>query len=326
MNRISVVIPTYNGARFIRETLESVFAQTRLPEEVLVVDDASTDTTVQIVEEMASLVPLRVRVIRLERNSGGPATPINIGIQAAEGELIALLDQDDLMLPEKLAMQYEALERHPEVDLALSDYERFDAEGEIEPSETRLMALEAVMGPVQNAGPVHVVDAITCLTAFVIYCGLPASCSNHFFRKTFWQRAGGFDPRPVATTDYEFLTRAIRGPVVWIDRVLMRKRKHPKNLARFTIQDRLDVLKAQRELVARYRDAKELRDRVADQTQSLAEQLRWDHRYFRSLEVATILVFLDHPGRALKEWLKTLAAIPRDILCRTPRVDTNGPV
>lgn len=92
---VSVVIPTYNGARFIRDALESVFAQTQLPDEIIVVDDGSTDDTVEVVKQMTKESPHPVRLIKMTHNSGGPAAPINTGIAAAIGEFIAVLDQDD---------------------------------------------------------------------------------------------------------------------------------------------------------------------------------------------------------------------------------------
>jgi glycosyltransferase involved in cell wall biosynthesis len=97
---ISVVIPVYNAAEFIGEALDSVFAQTCLPLEVIVVDDGSEDRTPDVVASYAS----KVTYIRKER--GGPGSARNVGIRAASGQWIAFLDGDDIWLPtllEKLA-------------------------------------------------------------------------------------------------------------------------------------------------------------------------------------------------------------------------------
>src|SRR5262245_23883515 len=99
---ISVVIPTYDGEAFVGAALASAQSQTRLPMEIIVVDDASTDRTVHLVEEMAGRTTLPVRLIRLPQNSGGPAHPMNVGIAEARGDLIAVLDQDDVFLPNRL--------------------------------------------------------------------------------------------------------------------------------------------------------------------------------------------------------------------------------
>ena len=86
---ISVVIPTYNAARFLRETLESVCAQRRLPEEIVVVDDASTDATADTVRQFARGAPLPLHLQVLPKNSGGPSLPTNVGLESAKGEFIA---------------------------------------------------------------------------------------------------------------------------------------------------------------------------------------------------------------------------------------------
>ena len=80
---ISVVIPAYNSASFMRETLASVFAQRRQPDEALVVDDASTDGTLALVRELAVTASVPPRLIELPKDMGGPAAPMNVGIEAA---------------------------------------------------------------------------------------------------------------------------------------------------------------------------------------------------------------------------------------------------
>ncbi len=102
---ISVVIPNYNGERFVGKTLDSVLAQTWRNFEVIVVDDASADASPGIVEGYCGRDP-RVRLIRLPAN-GGVANARNTGILAARGSYIALLDNDDLWTPDKLSRQME---------------------------------------------------------------------------------------------------------------------------------------------------------------------------------------------------------------------------
>jgi glycosyltransferase involved in cell wall biosynthesis len=96
---ISVVIPCYNGARFLRDTLESVLVQTLPPREVLVVDDGSTDDSAAIAKSYGP----PVRVIR--QPNQGESVARNRGLEEAKGDWVAFLDADDLWLPEKLAEQ-----------------------------------------------------------------------------------------------------------------------------------------------------------------------------------------------------------------------------
>ncbi len=112
---VSVVIPAYNGAPFIADAMRSVYFQTCLPREIIVVDDASTDRTILRVEQEVTRAPVPVRLIRLPRNSGGPAHPMNVGIQAARSPVIAVLDQDDVFLPQKIAGQVAVLTANPDV-------------------------------------------------------------------------------------------------------------------------------------------------------------------------------------------------------------------
>jgi glycosyltransferase involved in cell wall biosynthesis len=94
---ISVIVPAYNAARFLPRCLQSIFAQTLQPAEVIVVDDGSTDNTASVAARLGA------RVIRHE--NGGVATARNLGIQSATSEWIALLDADDFWMPEKLQLQ-----------------------------------------------------------------------------------------------------------------------------------------------------------------------------------------------------------------------------
>jgi glycosyltransferase involved in cell wall biosynthesis len=101
--QMSVIIPAYNAALTLSETLDSVAGQSRLPDEVLVIDDGSTDNTACI----ARTHELGPRVIT--QDNAGAAGAINTGICQAKGDLIAFLDADDLWLPDKLGTQERAL-------------------------------------------------------------------------------------------------------------------------------------------------------------------------------------------------------------------------
>jgi teichuronic acid biosynthesis glycosyltransferase TuaG len=108
---VSVIVPCYNAAPFVRATIASVLRQSWSDLEVLAVDDGSTDATFQIIEAIAAEDP-RVRVIRLPRNHGSPAAPRNAGVAAACGTWVAFLDADDLWHPLKLELQLRALHEY----------------------------------------------------------------------------------------------------------------------------------------------------------------------------------------------------------------------
>ncbi len=111
--RISVIIPAYNATPYIAETLDSVFAQTHPAHQVIVVNDGSPDTPQ--LEEV--LQPYRDRITYLVQENRGLSGARNTGLRAATGDLIALLDADDIWLPNYLEVQAAYLREHPEHDL-----------------------------------------------------------------------------------------------------------------------------------------------------------------------------------------------------------------
>jgi glycosyltransferase involved in cell wall biosynthesis len=106
---VSVVVPVRDGARYLGEALESVAAQTVPADELIVVDDGSTDESAAVAAAHGARVELRPAL--------GPAAARNHGIEAARGALIAFLDADDLWLPDKLERQTETLRARPDVDV-----------------------------------------------------------------------------------------------------------------------------------------------------------------------------------------------------------------
>src|SRR3954468_8267905 len=99
---VTVVIPVYNGERFLGEAIESALGETHQPVEVIVVDDGSTDGSAAVAESYPE-----ARLLRAE--NGGPGAARNVGVAAARGEAVANLDADDLMVPERVERQLEAV-------------------------------------------------------------------------------------------------------------------------------------------------------------------------------------------------------------------------
>jgi glycosyltransferase involved in cell wall biosynthesis len=123
--RISVALCTFDGARFLQAQLESLAAQTRLPDELVACDDHSTDGTVALLEDFARTAPFPVRV---EVNPGTLRSTRNFekAIGLCTGDLIATCDQDDVWLPEKLALCEAAFARDPALGLVFTDAEIVD--------------------------------------------------------------------------------------------------------------------------------------------------------------------------------------------------------
>lgn len=110
---VSVIIPAYNAAPYIKDTLDSVFAQTYRSFQVIVVNDGSPDTAA--LEEL--LLPYRDRIIYIKQENRGLSGARNTGLRAATGNMVALLDADDIWMPDYLEEQTKFLQAHPEFDL-----------------------------------------------------------------------------------------------------------------------------------------------------------------------------------------------------------------
>ncbi len=135
---ISAVIPAYNAAAFIRRTIDSILTQSLQPEEIIVVDDGSTDDTKSVVDAYGG----KVRCIRQDNAGDGPAR--NTGVAAAKGEWIAFLDHDDEWLPHKLERQMTLLDRHSDLCWCGTNFYRACGQRRTAAGNTR--TLRTVMG------------------------------------------------------------------------------------------------------------------------------------------------------------------------------------
>ena len=109
MKPISVIIPIYNGEQFLRETIDSVLCQTFRDFELILLDDGSTDCSVEIIR---SFNDPRIIFIQCPHDFTGT---VNRGYELSKGKYVAQLDHDDLMAPERLQIQYEYMESNPQI-------------------------------------------------------------------------------------------------------------------------------------------------------------------------------------------------------------------
>jgi glycosyltransferase involved in cell wall biosynthesis len=125
--RVSVITPVYNTAAYVRQAVASILAQTFQDFEYILVNDASTDESGQILEEFAAQ-DSRIRLLVNPTNLNASGA-MNRGLAAARGEFVAVLDADDLAHPERLARQVAYLDAHPEVGVVGAGVTKIDAEG-----------------------------------------------------------------------------------------------------------------------------------------------------------------------------------------------------
>ncbi|MFQ3639515.1 MAG: glycosyltransferase family 2 protein [Chloracidobacterium sp.] len=140
---VSVVLCVYNQAAYVAEAIESILRQTLTDLELIVVDDASTDATPSVIQGFADA---RLRYVRNATNLGH-AGSLNRGFALARGAYLAIMDSDDISLPERLERQVTFLERHPEVALCGAWVETFGARQERRcfPTEPAALAVRLLM-------------------------------------------------------------------------------------------------------------------------------------------------------------------------------------
>lgn len=177
--KISVVIPAYNAESFIAAAIESCLKQNPGPHEVIVVDDASSDRTVEI----AKSFPAPVRVIALDRNRGC-SNARNLGAEAATGDWIASLDADDWFLPGKFEAQLRCMERNPDAKFIYSGFRNYGADG----------SRDMPAFPVKK------------LNSMLRYCS-PIATASILFRRDAFQALGGFDTTFRYAEDWDFILR-----------------------------------------------------------------------------------------------------------------------
>ena len=203
---VSVVIPAYNCARYVAEAVESVLNQSCRPLEIIVVDDGSKDNTTEILKTFEDRI-----VYIYQENAGEPAAR-NTGIRRAQGEFIAFLDADDLWLPDKLNLQMNYFDNHPEVALVYSDMKFFDETGIVHESVKEWLKMSPPSG--------HIFPQLFTETLF--------GSGTVIFRKACVDRVGFFDELFLVGSDYEMWLRMARHfQFGYVDRPLLMYRHHP---------------------------------------------------------------------------------------------------
>lgn len=212
--RVSVLVPVYNGQAYLAEALDSALAQSYRSFEVIVVDDGSTDASGSIARMYAYRSNGRVKLVR-QANAGLPAAR-NAAIAAAQGEFFALLDADDVWLPNHLAHAVAALDADPTVGLVHANIERMDAQGRSLGVPLRFWNLQS--------------DAYSAVALRHEH----VSCPTAVFRRACVDDVGAFDTRftGLGCEDRDLWLRIAEGwRLRYLDQVSARYRIHGRNMS-----------------------------------------------------------------------------------------------
>ncbi|MGB3238298.1 MAG: glycosyltransferase [Geitlerinemataceae cyanobacterium] len=203
---VSVIIPAYNGDRFIAETVETVLHQTYRNFEIVIVDDGSIDRTKEVLE------PYNDRIRYIYQQNQGVAAARNRGLELTRGEFVVFLDQDDICSADKLALQVACFQENQAVGMVHSGWRRVDAEGK-------------PIADVEMWHQVPVLDAAGWLQ------WMPILFSAMMFRRDVLQRVGPLDSGFQQACDVDLVQRLVLMgcQTAWVRQITVGYRQHDRN-------------------------------------------------------------------------------------------------
>jgi glycosyltransferase involved in cell wall biosynthesis len=183
---VSVIIPSYNRAKLLPRAIDSLLDQTRRPDQIIVVDDASTDNTSEV------LASYRDEILAVEHQvNRGLSGARNTGIQHVSGEVVTFLDSDDILLPASIEKRLSLLESLPDVSVVYSDVMLVDEQGK---ALARYSQLEPGSQPSGNV-----------FHEFILHNLMPVH--GFMFRRSCLDKVGVFDIQIPQVADYDFWLR-----------------------------------------------------------------------------------------------------------------------
>ena len=210
---VTVLTPAFNRASFITETVESVLNQTYGNIEYIVVDDGSTDGTFEIIQQYSTAGKLTLLTHENHSNRGQSAA-LNLGLEAAKGTYVTILDSDDVLHPEKVSRQVEFLENNPDVGMVYGQAMAISEDGR---------ELFPIPGDdhVELGDPNHLL--LDC------YMALPGGA---MVRKSVFDRAGYFEEGFRASQDHDMVVRiAEAAPFAFMKGTVFYYRKHGDSIS-----------------------------------------------------------------------------------------------
>jgi hypothetical protein len=224
--RIGVVIPTYNRASLISETLDSILRQTHQPSEIVVVDDGSTDNTEEVVRRFGP----SVQYVRIENS--GECRARNVGVSFSQSEYVAFCDSDDLWHPEKLRSQVRIFEAAPECDYSFTNFRT--VVDDIWSQDTKFDTLPLHFFDLQRLGIDKDLFVIQAPMFERLLLNQPIFPSTIMMKRSFFENVGRWS-EPLGRTpsvDLEFHLRCVGRPNIGVVAApMVGIRKHASNFS-----------------------------------------------------------------------------------------------
>jgi glycosyltransferase involved in cell wall biosynthesis len=232
MPKISIILPCYNGARWISQAIESVLAQTYEDFELVVVDDGSRDNSREIVSTY--LHDERIRYIYQENK--GFSGALNRGIRESRGEFIGFIGQDDLYMPNKLQVQVQYFDEHKDADLVHSGYCSIDSNGRIigvyMPNKLQVQYFDRYKdAKLSKFSSRQKMIRYLFINNFIGF-------ETVLVRRNCFDEVGLFDERMTGFSDHDMWLRiAGKFNIGYIDLILVKKREHKMQLSKMAFEE-----------------------------------------------------------------------------------------
>ena len=207
MKLVSIILPTYNGANYIKDALDSILKQTYTNWELIIVDDCSTDNTLEIIQEYAQK-DNRIKIITNNTNKKLPAS-LNIGFEAAHGEYFTWTSDDNMYKENAIEYMADFLDKNTDVDLVSCNFDFINEDGSYNNTFTNL---------VKNRCPLQLVKQCNVGACFM-------------YRKGIAQKVGKYNTDMFCAEDYDYWCRvAIAGNIAYSNENLYKYKLNPQSL------------------------------------------------------------------------------------------------
>jgi glycosyltransferase involved in cell wall biosynthesis len=277
---VSVIVPIYNGEKFVQKTFDSILSQTVRPVEVIAIDDESPDNSLKILEGFGD----RITILRTP-NQGASATR-NLGASKAKGRWIAFCDQDDLWHPTKLEKQLRLVSECPEVHFVLTDFCEITDGVPAARSHFSYAPPDFWNKEMHNAGFIVREPVTGKLSVFQ-----PSITSTPIVLRDFFLESGGFDLTVewgAEDTCFHFRCLSVV-PFGVVPEVLMYYNRHPDAGSADPIKQLRKTVDVWEYMIAKYPQAKSYREELLNGVEVMRQEIKQSERYARRQKLKRLI-------------------------------------